>query len=71
VNLLLEMPGQPDARKAEWLSLLAAWQIRYVRDTNTGRKLLERLLREFPHSAQAFAARRRIWLLDTEAKRSR
>ena len=71
VNLLLEMPDQPEARKAEWLSLLAAWQIRYLHDTETGRKLLERLLREFPRTAQAFAARRRIWLLDMEAKRAR
>jgi hypothetical protein len=71
VNLLLDMPDQPDARRAEWLGLLAAWHIRHLHDTDTGRKLLERLMREFPQSAQAFAARRRIWLLDTESKRSK
>ena len=71
VNLLLDMPSQPDSRRAEWLSLLAAWHIRCLHDTDTGRKLLERLMREFPQSAQAFAARRRIWLLDTESKRSK
>ena len=71
VNLLLDMPDQPDARRAEWLGLLAAWHIRCLHDTDTGRKLLERLMREFPQSAQAFAARRRIWLLDTESKRSK
>jgi len=71
VNLLLDMPDQPDTRRAEWLGLLAAWHIRHLHDTDTGRKLLERLMREFPQSAQAFAARRRIWLLDTESKRSK
>jgi hypothetical protein len=68
VNLLLDMPNQPEARKAEWLSLLAAWNIRYLHDIDTGRKILERLMRDFPKSAQAFAARRRIWLLEMEAK---
>jgi hypothetical protein len=71
VNLLLDMPDQPDARRAEWLGLLAAWHIRYLQDKDTGRKLLERVMSEFPQSVQAFAARRRIWLLDTESKRSR
>jgi hypothetical protein len=69
VNLLLEMPDQPDARRAEWLGLVAAWHIRYLHDTDTGRKILERVIREFPQSAQAFAARRRIQLLDREPKR--
>jgi hypothetical protein len=71
VKLLLEMPDQPDARRAEWLGLLAAWNIRYLHDKDTGRKFLERVMSEFPQSVQAFAARRRIWLLDSEAKRSR
>jgi hypothetical protein len=71
VELLLEMPDQPDARRAEWLGLLAAWHIRYLHDKEKGRKLLERVLSEFPQSVQAFAARRRIWLLDAEAKKSR
>jgi len=69
VNLLLDMPDQPDARRAEWLGLIAAWHIRYLHDTDTGRSVLERLIREFPQSAQAFAARRRIQLLDREPKR--
>ena len=69
VDLLLDMPDQPEARRAEWLGLLAAWHIRYLHDTNTGRKALERLIREFPQSPQALAARRRIRLLDTKSKR--
>jgi hypothetical protein len=69
VNLLLDMPDQPEARRAEWLGLIAAWHIRYLHDTDTGRSVLERLIREFPQSAQAFAARRRIQLLDRESKK--
>ena len=50
VTLLLDMPDQPDARRAEWLSLIAAWQIKYRQDADAGRKTLERLLREFPQT---------------------
>jgi len=63
------MPDQPDARKAEWLGLLAAWHIRYRHDTDTGRRFLERLIHEFPQSAQAFAAHRRIRLLDAPSRK--
>ena len=69
VTLLLEMPDQPDSRRAEWLGLIAAWQIRYRHDSDAGRKALERLIREFPQTAQAFAARRRLQLLDAQSKR--
>ena len=68
VTLLLDMPDQPDARKAEWLGLIAAWHIRFRQDADAGRKALERLLREFPHSPQAFAARRRLQLLDADSR---
>jgi hypothetical protein len=68
VTLLLDMPDQPDVRRAEWLGLIAAWHIRYRQDTDAGRQILERLLREFPKSPQAFAARRRLQLLDADTR---
>jgi hypothetical protein len=68
VTLLLDMPDQPDARRAEWLSLIAAWHIRYREDIDAGREALQRLIREFPKSPQAFAARRRLQLLDAAAR---
>jgi hypothetical protein len=63
--LLLNMPGQPENRRAEWLGLMGSWQIRYQNDRDSGRKLLEQLIREYPGSPQAFAARRRLQLLET------
>ena len=68
VTLLLDMPDQPDVRRAEWLGLIAAWHIRYRQDADAGRQTLERLLREFPKSPQAFAARRRLQLLDSDTR---
>ena len=64
---LLNLPDQPDAKRAEWLSLTAAWHIKYRNDLDNGRKVLERVIREFPESPQAFAARRRIRGIDEEA----
>lgn len=67
-NLLLDLPDQPEARRAEWLSLIAAWHIRYRHDTNAAREMLERLVREFPQTPQALAARRRLQLMDAETR---
>ena len=68
VTLLLDMPDQPDARRAEWLGLIAAWHIRYRQDADAGREALQRLISEFPKSPQALAARRRLQLLDAASK---
>jgi hypothetical protein len=62
--LLLNMPDQSDSKRAEWLGLTAAWHIKYRRDNEAGRQLLGRLIREFPQTPQAFAARRRLQLLE-------
>lgn len=68
LTLLLNMPDQENARRAEWLSTTAAWHIRYRHDPETGRGVLERVIREFPNTPQAIAARRRIHLLQMEAR---
>jgi hypothetical protein len=67
VKLLLDLPDQPDSRRADWLGLIAAWHIRYRHDSDAGRKFIEQLIREFPNSPQAMAARRRIQLLDRKS----
>ena len=63
IELLLDMPDRSDAERANWLGLTAAWQIKYCRNFESGRAILERLVREFPNSVEAFAARRRLELL--------
>jgi hypothetical protein len=68
LTLLLEMPEQPDGKRAEWLSLTAAWHLKYRQDADAARKTLERLLREYPDGPQAFAARRRLQLMQTELR---
>ncbi len=68
MDLLLNMPQASDDQAAEWMGLRAAWQIKYLGDLQKGRETMEQLIRRYPQSSQAFAARRRINLMDLEAK---
>jgi TolA-binding protein len=68
LELLAEMPERPEARMPEWLALMAAWLMKERGEGADARKVLERLVRQFPQSAQAFAAQRRLSLLARDAK---
>jgi hypothetical protein len=68
IELLLEMPNQPAQKTAEWLGLVAAWQLKYLREPELARKSLQRLIREFPQSVQAFAAQRHLNLINMEER---
>ena len=67
LGLLLDLPEQPEARRAEWLGLVAAWQLKHLEDADAARKVLERLVREFPNTPQALAAGRRLRLMAAQA----
>ena len=66
IESLMEMPNQPPEKMAGWLALIAAWEIRRGGDRQAARARLEQLLREYPKSVQALAARRRLELLNQE-----
>jgi tetratricopeptide (TPR) repeat protein len=68
LELLLEMPDQPANKGAEWVGLMAAWRFKYLEDKEGAEKLLRRLIKDFPQSAQAFAAQRRLKLMEMEAR---
>jgi hypothetical protein len=68
LELLLTIPDQPVEKLAEWLALMASWQFRLKRNEPAARKILERLMQQFPQTAQGFAAQRRLNLMDWEAK---
>jgi hypothetical protein len=68
LKLLLDMPDQAPTQVAEWLGLLAAWQIKYRHDPPAAKPILTRLVQEFPHSPQAFAAQRRLKLMEMDER---
>jgi tetratricopeptide (TPR) repeat protein len=57
---LLQLPNPPPGRPAEWLSRLAAVHLHCRHDPGAARPILERLVREYPQSAQALTAHRRL-----------
>lgn len=67
LGLLVQMEDQIEAKRAEWLSLIASWQLKLQQDEPAAIETLERIVREFEHTPQAFAAHRRISLLRAEA----
>ena len=68
IELLLGMPEQPERKVAEWLALQATWHIKLHGEGEQAKRILERLIREFPQSAQAFAAQRRLSLMNMSVK---
>jgi hypothetical protein len=68
VELLLGMADQPKEKQAEWFSLIAAWQLRHKHNADAARQTMQRLIRDYPRSPQAFAAQRRLSLLDAERR---
>ncbi len=68
LDLLLAMPEQSVRKSAEWLARSAAWQLKYRHDPAAARVRLEQLVREFPQTPQAFAAQRRLNLMDVDER---
>jgi tetratricopeptide (TPR) repeat protein len=68
VNLLLDMPDQPPEKRAHWLGLIATWHLRHRHDADAAREVLEKLIHEYPNTALAFTARRRLTQMEIEKK---
>jgi hypothetical protein len=68
MELLINMPGTTPFKAAEWLALMASWHLKFPPNLPAARKVLERLIRLYPQSPQALAARRRLSILEIEDK---
>lgn len=64
VEELLKRPDCPAAKVPVWLSHLATWHLKFRGDESTARALLERLIREFPGTPQAFGASSQLWTME-------
>ena len=71
LSLLLELPDQPDQKKAHWLATMAEWHITRRFDWTAGRACLERIIHELPQTREAFSAQRRLHLRDMDVKSAR
>ena len=68
LQLLLGLTDQPEIKRAEWLALIATWQEHQLADPAAARASLQRLIREFPQTPQAFAAQRKLSRMETEER---
>jgi tetratricopeptide (TPR) repeat protein len=68
LELLLAMPEQSPAKSAEWLYLIATWQLRELRDAVAARQTFGRLIHRFPQAPEAFQAQKRLAIMDLEAR---
>jgi hypothetical protein len=65
---MIEFPGQPARRVAQWLNLLADFQIRHGAAHDTVRQTLGEIVSRFPGTAPAEMAVRRMDRLELELK---
>lgn len=68
IELLIEMPEQSEKKIAEWLSMIAQWQVKYGNDPDGARATLERLVHDYPTSIQAFEAQQQLSLVKEEER---
>ncbi len=68
IELLLIMPNQPVEKRGHWLLLLAAWHLRHKNDPDRARLLYEEVVRDFGTTPAAFAAQRRLRLLEMQMR---
>lgn len=64
LRLLMEMPDTEDELKAKWLGQIAAWELTLKNNPAQYERLLNEIIHSYPQSAQAFAAQRRLFLLE-------
>lgn len=68
IELLLAMPNQPVEKRGHWLLLLASWHLRHQNDPDRARLLYEEVVRDFEATPSAFAAQRRLHLLNMQQR---
>ena len=66
LTLLGELPETTDEQKSKWLAQIASWEFSSDHDKGKFQSVLRRLIREFPHTSHAFAAQRRLYLLEMD-----
>ncbi len=64
LRLLMEMPGEDDEPRARWLAQIASWELTLKKDETAFAERLREIIEKFPQTSQAFAAQRRLLLLE-------
>jgi hypothetical protein len=65
LELLIALPGQSPKKRAEWLLAIAGWHA--AENSDTARLVFEEIIRDFPNTLHAFAAQRRLNLINLQS----
>ncbi len=66
LTLLGAVPEASDEQKAKWLGQIASWDFNRTKDKDQFRSVLRTIIRTFPATSHAFAAQRRLYLLEMD-----
>ncbi|HEX7858853.1 MAG TPA: hypothetical protein VF773_00860 [Verrucomicrobiae bacterium] len=66
LNLLLDLPDATDEQKSKWLAQIASWEFNRDKDSEKFQSALRALLRRYPQTSHAFAAQRRLFLMEMD-----
>jgi hypothetical protein len=64
--LLTEISGATDEQRAKWLAQAASWEFNRTQDKEQFQRALRRIVSDFPQTTHAFAAQRRLYLLEMD-----
>ncbi|MGZ8899578.1 MAG: hypothetical protein ACXW3Z_05735 [Limisphaerales bacterium] len=62
--LLGELPDATEEQKSKWLAQIASWEFNRDKDAEKFQNALRQIIREYPQTSHAFAAQRRLYLLE-------
>jgi hypothetical protein len=66
LTLLGELPDATEEQKAKWLAQIASWEFTRDKDSDKFQSALRGLVRRHPQTSHAFAAQRRLFLMEME-----
>ena len=64
LRLLIDLADPSEEQKAKWLAQIAAWHLHLQKNEEKFKAALDEIIRDYPQTAQAFAAQRRLYLLE-------
>jgi hypothetical protein len=66
LTLLGDLPDATEEQKSKWLAQIASWEFTRDKDSEKFQSALRRIISEYPQTSHAFAAQRRLYLLEMD-----
>ena len=66
LTLLRDLPDATEEQRAKWLAQIASWEFTRDKDSEKFRSALRQIINEHPQTSHAFAAQRRLFLLEMD-----